>query len=903
MAYQPDGKVLIGGDFSWAGGKLRNRIARLNADGSIDESFDPGTGANSWVVAIALQPDGKILIGGIFEQVFGVERISIARLNPNGSLDASFNAGSGATSMGFTSWVHTIAVQEDGKVLIGGDFDKVNGVERANIARLNPDGSVDTSFGAQGGPSGRVQDLALQEDGKVVIGGRFINVAGSPRNYFARLDTDGSLDTTFDPGSGANGWVQAVAVQPDGKVLIGGQFISVNGTTRNRIARLDAIGTVDISFNPGAGADNEVNDIAIQEDGKIVIAGGFAKVNVITISNLARFNTDGSLDTEFNTGSGPDNFLKAVVIQPDGKVLIRGVFNKVDGTTSNHIARINADGSLDTGFDTSSGPNGHVLSAAVQNDGKIVIGGNFTQVGTTGRNFVARLRANGLLDTSFDPKSGTDGLIEAVAIQDDGKVLIGGWFSHVYDGTTRKYVARLNSNGSLDTGFNANIDAVFLFGISAVALQPDGKVLIGGDFTQIDGTARSGIARLNSDGSLDNSFSPGSGANAWVKAVALQPDGKVLIGGYFTQVYDGTPRSGIARLNSDGSLDTSFDPGTGINTELYTVVEALAVQEDGKVLVGGNFTQFNNLGRNYIERLNADGSQDSAFNTGTGADGYVAALVVQPDDKLLVGGAFSKFAGVGRFGIVRLNADGSLDASFNPGTGASAAVRTLVPQVDGKVIVGGEFTHFDGTPVNYITRLNGATPPVFTSTPPASPLTYGTVISHTFSAPGFPTPWFQLASGSLPPGLAFQSSSGMLSGPLTTAGTYTFTITANNGVSPSASQEVTMEVERAATTTTITTHTPNPSSIGQAVNVNFSVTSTAGTPIGNITVSDGTFNCSGTVASGNCTIIFNTAGTKTLTATYLGDNNYNTSVSAGVSHSVNGSGGGVVFLHLPFIVR
>ena len=230
-------------------------------------------------------------------------------------------------------------------------------------------------------------------------------------------------------------------------------------------------------------------------------------------------------------------------------------------------------------------------------------------------------------------------------------------------------------------------------------------------------------------------------------------------------------------------------------------------------------------------------------------------------------------------------------------------MRTIAPQVDGKVVVGGEFTHFNSTMVNYITRLNGATPPVFTSAPPASPLQYGTAISHTFSAPGFPAPWFQLAAGSLPPGLTLPASSNTLFGPLISAGTYTFTITANNGVSPSASQEVTMEVERAATTTTITTHTPNPSSIGQTVNVYFNVTSTAGIPAGNVTISDGTVNCSGTVVSGNCTIIFNTSGTKTLTATYLGDTNFNTSISAGVSHSVDGSGGGALNLHLPLVVR
>src|SRR5262249_17717925 len=147
--------------------------------------------------------------------------------------------------------------------------------------------------------------------------------------------------------------------------------------------------------------------------------------------------------------------------------------------------------------------------------------------------------------------------------------------------------------------------------VYALALQLDDKILLSGYFTFINGTNRNRIARLNTDGSLDSSFDPGTGANNYVYPVAAQPDGKVLIGGNFTFINE-TNRNRVARLNIDGSLDTTFDPGDGPSDQ----VNCLALQTDGKVVIGGNFTRINNTNRNYIARLNADGSLDDGFNPG-----------------------------------------------------------------------------------------------------------------------------------------------------------------------------------------------------------------------------------------------------------------------------------------------
>jgi uncharacterized delta-60 repeat protein len=342
----------------------------------------------------------------------------------------------------------------------------------------------------------------------------------------------GDLDTGFNPN--ANNTVNSIAVQADGKVLIGGDFSSAGGT-RNRIARLNADGSLDNGFNPNA--NSTVNSIAVQTDGKAFIGGNFDTVGGLPRSRIARLNADGSLDASFNRIA--NNLVSSLAVQGDGKVLIGGSFTTVGGVTRDYIARLNADGSLDTGFNPEV--SGSVNGIAVQWDGKVLIGGSFSNVGGVTRNRIARLNADGSLDTGFNPNA--NGSVYCLAVQADGNVLMGGNFFTV-GGLTRNYIARLNADGSLDTGFNPNVNSA----VNSLVLQADGKVLIGGEFTTVGGGASNRIARLNADGSLDTSFN--ASANATVNCLAVQADGKVLMGGGFTTV-GGVTRNRIARLAND----------------------------------------------------------------------------------------------------------------------------------------------------------------------------------------------------------------------------------------------------------------------------------------------------------------------------------------------------------------
>ncbi len=405
-------------------------------------------------------------------------------------------------------------------------------------------------------------------------------------------------------------------------------------------------------------SDGTGNNADIDDDNDGVLDGAD---NCSLAANVDQLDTDGDgvgnvcetgpgdKDAAFNPASGANGSVYALAVHPDGKVLLGGSFTAFNGTAINRIARLNINGSLDTAFNVGVGVNNRVRALVLQLDGKMLLGGEFSSVNGVVRNRIARLDADGLLDATFNAGSSSGYYVNALLLQPDGRVLLGGTFTN--SSSAIRHIARLNSDGSLDMAFNSRIDIVIgkIYEVKALALQPDGKVLLGGYFTKVNGVSRNNIVRLNADGSLDTAFNPVTGANDLVYAMALQPDGRILLGGNFTSV-NGIGRNRIARLNADGSLDTSFNPGSGANL----AVAAMVLQPDGKILLGGNFTSVNGVVRNRIARLDADGSLDEDFNPGWGADNTVNAMVIQPDGMAVIGGSFTSYNGVAANYITRI---------------------------------------------------------------------------------------------------------------------------------------------------------------------------------------------------------------------------------------------------------
>ena len=249
--------------------------------------------------------------------------------------------------------MHTLGIQPDGKIVIGGEFSEIlttASISREKIARLNADGSLDTSFDTSSGPDEMVASVAIQSDGKVLIGGEFGAVAGTAMKHIARLNADGSLDSSDDPEDKPNNTVDAIEWQADGKAVVGGKFVKAGNTARNRIARMNADATLDLDFSPGGGPNNLLNAIDIQADDKILKSRPITAVDGISRLRIARLNANGTLDTDFDTSNGPDDNVLAIALQEDGKVLLGGEFTTIEGSNRKYVARLNDDGSWESGF-------------------------------------------------------------------------------------------------------------------------------------------------------------------------------------------------------------------------------------------------------------------------------------------------------------------------------------------------------------------------------------------------------------------------------------------------------------------------------------------------------------------------------------------------------------------------
>ncbi len=701
------GSTYVGGNFTLYDDLQVGAVARVLENGLLDTTFRPtGEGIQGQVLSMVQQGDGKVVVGGLLTSYDGTTLQDIARLNSDGSLDSTF----GLTGAGLDSYVNSIGLQTDGKLVIAGNFTTYDGTSRRYLTRLNTDGSLDTSFTQTGtGLGSQANEVWIQSDGKIVVVGDFTAYNGTARVRVARFNTDGTLDGTFVPTGGFNGSTSAVAVQTDGKIVVGGSFSTFNGTSRPFIARLNSGGSLDTTFAAvGAGVNAQIRSLAVQSDNAVLIAGDFTDYGGSPRPYLMRLASNGDVDTTFSlSGSGLSAAAFGVLLRSDGKVTVGGDFMAYNGQARNHLAQFHSDGSLDSVLaPPGKNVNGTVNVTLPVAGGKALVGGIFTAHGGTARSYIARVTADGDLDTSFAP-TGTGlsgGQVYTIATQSDGAVIVGGSFT-TYNGTSRPYIARLNADGSLDTNF-ATTGTGFGPNVRSVAVQTDGKIVVGGWFSTYNGTSTPYLARLNGNGSLDTTFNQGgSGLNTIVSVVALQSDGKILVTGSFA-TYNGTAASRFIRLNSDGSRDLSFTlTGTGITGG----PDALALQPDGKILAGGSFTTYNGASQVRMMRVNSDGSLDPTFAVGSGFQNQVISLALQANGKVVVGGRFTSYNGTARGGIARLNSDGSLDTTFMSGVGfvssTSATVNSVAIQSDRKVLVGGQFSGFNTSAAAFFARL------------------------------------------------------------------------------------------------------------------------------------------------------------------------------------------------------
>jgi uncharacterized delta-60 repeat protein len=285
------------------------------------------------------------------------------------------------------------------------------------------------------------------------------------------------------------------------------------------------------------------------------------------------------------------------------------------------------------------------------------------------------------------------------------KYYICGNFTSYNSDTIGRFVARLNYDGSLDTTFNTNTIDGFNQPVNSIALDNNNKLIVGGDFTALNSASQVYIARLNQDGSLDNTFNIGSSFDNYVITIAVDSKNRIYVGGNFSS-YNGTTSNKIARLLPDGSYDTTFDVGGGFNARVYSIV----IQPDGSVLVGGNFTDYDSNSVYYFVKLDEDGRFNSGFPqyTTSGLDGAVNTIKSLPDGRIFVGGNFLNYDTVHYGGIIGFKSDGGINSTFDVIGGFNTTVRSI--DYNGRVLVGGDFityqTSLGYTSTNYLIKLN-----------------------------------------------------------------------------------------------------------------------------------------------------------------------------------------------------
>lgn len=700
LLLQRDGNLIVGGDYLSLNGSPISYLTRLNPNGSINESFNTGTGFNGKIYASYLQSDGKIILGGSFTAYNGISAGRLIRLNYDGSYDPTFNTSIGAT----TGIVYDIAMQSDGKIIIVGSFTKYANSTVNRVARLFPNGTLDSSLLTGSGSALNITHVKITTDERIILTGNFITFNGTPANRIVRLNNNGSFDSTFNCGTGFNDDVNAIALQTDGKIVIGGNFTVFNDIVANRFIRLNADGTKDESFQVGLGFSKEgVQTIKIDSNGDLMIGGSFTGFyNGSEVNRVVFLNSDGTLKTNFDIGSGPASAsVLSLECDEEGSWFIGGSFSVFNGQNQGRLAKINSDGEHDIAYLSSGiGFDNSVLNILPLPNQKIIVGGNFNKFNGTAVSKITCLLEDGSIDTSFNTgKTGANYLVKTTVLQADGKIVIGGNFTK-YNDILSNRIIRILSNGETDNSFN--IGEGFNAQVYALAVQTDQKIIVAGAFTKYNGSTlnNSRVVRLLSDGTKDNNFNIGLGADGTIEAIVVQSDGKILLGGHF-KTFNTQPFSGIVRLNPDGSIDSSFNIRNGFDKYVY----AMALQSDQKIIVGGSFLTFDGISQKRIVRLNTDGSLDVTFESGTGfSKGDIRSILVQPDDRILIGGTFSgTYKNVASSRLIRLMPSGVIDNSFT-----ATLNNTLFDMKfteDYKLLVGGNFNSVSGISKHRIARL------------------------------------------------------------------------------------------------------------------------------------------------------------------------------------------------------
>ena len=687
-AVMPDGRLV-----------LNNGYERWFVDGSLDPSYDPPNDGRRTLRVLhtgqlvahyrtgdTMHPckEDPLMECGPFE-----ESRELVWLDSSGrKTDVGFDLGPDGSSLSSGEFYPYV----NGQHLLYGAFESVNGITRSRLARINGDGSVDTSFDA-GFLSNKVRGIWPQADGKILVWGNFIEFGGQSLPGLVRLKSDGTIDSTFTPDSPSGGG--PVAEDSEGRILraFPGAIYSsdANGTNLELLVEYEDSGRM------------EVKGFLPVEDGAFLVWGDFIRIGGVDRPFLARVNTDGSVDTGFNANavlaSGPrpsGGYLRRIHRMDDGRLVpfVTGLW------------RLMPDGSVDSSLQPENLSAASIEAIAVQADGQMVVAGLFTQANGLIRSGLVRLNSSGVVDPMFDPGNQVvANEISSIAVGPDDAVWVGGGPAELPT-NRRARLVRHQPDGAIDPDLHLEFDEKSV--VRTVAVDSLGRVYFGGRFRTVNGHARNGLARLNADHTVDPLFADGialTGLEVEVTHLEILDDGGLLVAGAF-DAWQGVRRWGLFKLNADGELNTDFVPNEAL---AGLRVAAAAAHEDGSVGVASLNGDYNPVSA--IHLLDPLGHEVALKKPSLADHADILDVVVLPGGVTIFSvvptsdGVYDPDRNYPPF-LLALASDGEPGNRFIPEFDSNA-VKAMAALSDGSIVLAGDFDGVDGMDFANLMRVVG----------------------------------------------------------------------------------------------------------------------------------------------------------------------------------------------------
>ncbi len=750
--------------------------AARGATSIVDPTFRVGAltatqGPDGLVTAMDRYSDGRVIIAGDFARVDGRKAHGIARLRSDGSNDTTFDVGTGPDRL-----IRTVVVLPDGRALVGGDFGSWNGTPAGqHIVRLNADGSRDVGYPAGIASTGSVRQLLVRPDGRVLVL-ETLGPEANGKHALKLLSGDGLRDPAYQPDIPDGAILNQLVPTPDASVLVVGGFNRFNGLSLTNLVRLRADLSLDENYQVSlAQFLIEIKTAAVAPDGRIALSGYFLSPstdpNLILLDRngkfvaYPRFSPGGYFVLEHApTGLAFDShgFLEGLVevytpgggtvstgfqIDLNGKVT-RLSFNgrpdgcpplpladetilwASDGVQSNGglltrwLVRTQNDGTWIGGAQIDPALSEPVRTFAHLADGALIVPGSRSNATIGSRpTVVSALLRSGADGESFEHFATLTTLTEPTDLGNTGsleleqlvvsgiQVYAAGGFSIINGTSGFDSLARLNPDGSVDPSFRSGVSVTYPFGqrygLHQIEVSPDAGLWVAGNtYSPIYGVDRLLFGRLLSDGVLDaadtlitdDRMVVGT-PEALVRRFASNGEGQCLLWGQLGRTY------GKAFYWYDGSGTNRSGPSLTAAVGKLPDISTLFRMHDRRFLIGGTFSQVAGVPRNSIARLHPDLTVDATFDPGIGPDGSISTGLELSDGRILVGGSFTHWNGGEHRRVVLLTPDGHLDPAFDPGTGPDDAPQQFIELPDGRILIGGGFSQFDGSGSPFLTRI------------------------------------------------------------------------------------------------------------------------------------------------------------------------------------------------------